>query len=465
MDIFWMILLQLALIGLNAIFACAEIAVLGVGETKLEKMAEDGNKKAAWLARLTKQPARFLATIQVAITLSGFLGSAFAAENFSGRIVDWVYDGLGFTALSRDTQSSVAVVLITLILSYLTLIFGELVPKRIAMRKAEPVAMGLSGILTVISKVFSPVVWLLTVSTNAILRICGIDPDQNDEDVSEEDIRIMVDAGTIDNDEKNFIRNVFEFDDLTAGEIATHRTEVTLLWAEDGDEEWEKTIVETSHAIYPVCEDTVDDILGVLVAKEYFRLASRDRETVMKNAVKPAYFVPEGAKADLLFRNMKKTRNRFAVVLDEHGGVAGILTINDLIEKLVGDFTDSEEESNELPEISKIDGDEWLVRGTAPVSDLEDALGISLDSESEDSDTFGGLALAALGMVPEDNATFSVRTEKLDIRDAVVQDHQVLTAVVSVISDGDETESEENSGSVAGSDAGSDVDTASGEAV
>lgn len=435
MDIFWMILFQLALIGLNAVFACAEIAVLGVGETKLEKMAEDGNKKAARLSRLTKQPARFLATIQVAITLSGFLGSAFAAENFSGRLVSWVYDDLGFTALPRDTQNAAAVVLITLILSYLTLIFGELVPKRIAMRKAESVALGLSDILSVISIVFSPIVWLLTVSTNTVLRICGIDPDQNGDDVSEEDIKIMVDAGRIDNDEKDFIHNVFEFDDLTAGEIVTHRTEVTLLWAEDSDEEWEKTIMATSHAIYPICENTVDNILGVLAAREYFRLGSRDRAAVMKNAVKPAYFVPEGVKADLLFRNMKKTHNRFAVVLDEHGGVAGILTINDLIEKLVGDFTDSGTEPDEPPEIEKLNGDEWRIRGSASLSDVGEALGVSLDSESEDSDTFGGLALAALGMVLEDGAAFSVRTQKLDIRDAVMQDHQVISAIVSVIPD------------------------------
>lgn len=438
MEIFWLLLFQLLLIGLNAVFACAEIAVLSVNETKLEKMAEDGDKRAKRLHRLTRQPARFLATIQVAITLSGFLGSAFAADNFADRIVNWIYNDLGWQAWPESVLNAIAVVLITLILSYVTLIFGELVPKRVAMRKAEGVALGLSGLVSFISRLFAPIVWLLTASTNGVLRLLGIDPNQNDEEVSEEEIRMMVDAGSrqgaIDKEENEFIQNVFEFDDLTAGEIATHRTEVVMLWMEEDMDVWRHTIHDTSHAMYPVCDGTVDNIVGILSSKAYFRMENPDdRDAVMAEAVRPAYFVPDGVKADLLFRNMKKTHNKFAVVLDEYGGVSGVVTINDLIERLVGDLPEPEEAVvEEEPMIEELPDGVWKIRGNAPLDEVEERLKVTLP-ESEDNDTFGGLALAALGSIPEDGQRFDVTTEQLEIRDAEVRDHQVERAYVTVI--------------------------------
>ena len=269
-----MILLQVLLIALNAVFACAEIAVISMNDSKLVKLAAEGDKRAVRLARLTSQPARFLATIQVAITLSGFLGSAFAAENFSDGLVNWLL-GLG-VPIPAATLDAVAVVVITLVLSYFTLIFGELVPKRVAMRKAEALALGMSALISGIAALFAPIVWFLTISTNAVLRLLGIDPNAEDETVSEEEIRMMVDAGSekgaIDPEEKDFIQNVFEFDDLTAGEIATHRTEISLLWLEESMEEWEQTIHNSRHTRYPVCDDSADHIVGILNAKDYFRL-------------------------------------------------------------------------------------------------------------------------------------------------------------------------------------------------
>ena len=250
-----MLLLQLVLILLNAVFACAEIAVLSANALRVEKLGAEGSKKARRLGRLMAQPEKFLATIQVAITLSGFLGSAFAAENFSGRLADWLI-GLGVGA-SRGTLEAIAVVVITLILSYFTLIFGELVPKRIAMKNAEAVALGVSGVITAISRLFAPIVWLLSVSTNAVLRLLGVDPGEINETPGEADIRMMVEAsgeqGGIDREEQTFIQNVFEFDDLTAGEIATHRTEVDLLWLDEPMDTWEATIHGTRHTRYPVC--------------------------------------------------------------------------------------------------------------------------------------------------------------------------------------------------------------------
>lgn len=446
MDIFWMLLLQLALIGLNAIFACAEIAVLSVGDTKLERLAAAGDKRAKRLSRLTSQPARFLATIQVAITLSGFLGSAFAADNFAGYLVNWVIS-LGVDASHAPTLNAVAVVLITLILSFVTLVLGELVPKRLAQRKAEKIALALSSLITGIARFFSPLVSLLTVSTNGVLRLFGIDPNEVVEDVSEDDIRMMVDEGAeqgaIDDEEKEFIQNVFEFDDLSAAELATHRTDVDILWTDDTMEKWDEIIRDTYHAFYPVCHETVDEVVGVLSAKDYFRLDSHEREAVMEGAVRPAYFVPSGVKADVLFRNMKKLRHRIAIVLDEYGGVMGIVSLNDLIEQLVGDFADDETpEEEKIEDITALEDGTFRVRGTALIGDVEAALGIELSDE--DSDTLGGYAMAALGAIPEDGTSCEVETDKLHILIENVTDHQIDTAVLSVLVNEDDGEEDED---------------------
>ncbi|MBQ3131124.1 MAG: HlyC/CorC family transporter, partial [Clostridia bacterium] len=329
----FLLLLQVMLIALNAIFACAEIAVLSINETKLERMAEQGDKRAKRLFRLTSEPARFLATIQVAITLSGFLGSAFAADNFSEPLVDWILSkGVNIPYATLDT---IAVILITLILSYFTLVFGELVPKRIAMKKSEQLALGISGLVGGISVAFKPIVWFLSVSTNLVLRLCGIDPNEAEDQVSEEEIRMMVDAGsekgTIDHEEKEFIQNVFEFNDIDVGDIATHRTDTALLWMEDSDEVWAETIHQNRYTRYPVCDGSPDNIIGLLNAKDYFRLEDKSRESLLANAMQPAYFVLETVKADVLFRNMRKGCNSMAIVMDEYGGMVGIITLYDLI--------------------------------------------------------------------------------------------------------------------------------------
>ena len=425
-----MLLLQVILIAMNAVFACAEIAVISMNDNKMAKMAAAGDKRALRLVHLTSQPARFLATIQVAITLSGFLGSAFAADNFSDRLVKWLVNiGVGIPVKTLDTLS---VILITIILSYFALVFGELVPKRVAMRKAEPLALGMSAFISVIAKIFAPIVWLLTASTNGMLRLLGIDPNAHDDEVSEEEIRMMVDVssekGGIDREEKEFIQNVFEFDDLTAGDIATHRTEITLLWLDESMEEWDKTIHESRHSLYPVCNETVDNIVGVLKTKDYFRLHDRNRENVMELAVKPAYFVPESVKADVLFRNMKRTRNRMAVVLDEYGGISGIVTMNDLVEQLVGDFDDEPDVSVDFPEIERIDSKTWKIQGSAPLDEVAEALGMNLPTD--EYDTFGGLVFGAYGVVPEDGSNFEIETEGLVIKVIEISDHRVKKAIV-----------------------------------
>lgn len=339
-SILWMLLLQVVLIALNAVFACAEIAVISVNENKVEKMAAEGKRKAGKLLNLVSDPSRFLATIQVAITLSGFLGSAFAADNFSEYLVDWLV-GLG-VGISPDILDTIAVIVITIILSYFTLVFGELVPKQVAMQKKDQLALSVAGLITVISKAFKPLVSPLTVSTNSVLRLLGIDPDQDNDQVSEEEIRLMVEAGsekeTIDHEENEWIQNVFEFDDLPIRDVMTHRRQTVMLDLDASDHEWEEQITKSPYSLFPVYQENKDSIIGVLNAKKFLRLKDRSRSHVMEKAVSGPYFVPENLKADVLFANMKKDREKMAVVLDEYGGFCGIVTMNDLISELIGDM-------------------------------------------------------------------------------------------------------------------------------
>ncbi len=430
-SIILMLCLQVVLIALNAIFACAEIAVISMNDAKLAHLVSEGDKRAIRLARLTSQPARFLATIQVAITLSGFLGSAFAAENFSEVLTPWLI-GLG-VKLSENVLDTISVVFITIVLSYFTLVFGELVPKQIAMRKAEKLALGMSGFISGISKIFAPLVSLLTVSTNGFLRLLGIDPNEQDDEVSEEEIRMMVDVGsekgTIDDEERDFIQNVFEFDNLSIEEIVTHRKDVAMLDAEEDDDAWDEIISSTGYTYYPICQGTVDDIIGVLNTKKYFRLKDKSRKTVMEKAVSPAYFVPETLKADTLFRNMKKDRVGLAVVLDEYGGLSGIITIKDLIEELVGDLEDDTVLEPCDDYIEAIGENVWKIAGGASLEEISESLGVTF--ETEEYDTLNGLIFHAFEKLPEVETELVV--DNLKIKVTEIEDLQVKTAIVSKV--------------------------------
>ncbi len=421
--------LQALLIALNAVFACAEIAVISMNDNKLAKMASEGDKRADRLVKLTSQPARFLATIQVAITLSGFLGSAFAAENFSGILVSWLTDiGVKIPANVLDT---ISVVVITIILSYFTLVFGELVPKQVAMRKAEKLALGMSGLISGISKIFSPLVSLLTISTNLVLRLFGIDPNAHDDEVSEEEIRMMVDVGsekgTIDNEEREFIQNIFDFDNLVVDDIVTHRKDVVMLDMEDSDDVWKEIISETAYTYYPICEGTADKIIGVLNTKKYFRLKDKSRKSIIENAVSQAYFVPESLKADVLFRNMRNEKIGLAVVLDEYGGMNGIITIKDLVEELVGNIDDDivYEEPDDF--IEQLGENVWRIAGGASLEDVSEALKISIPCD--EYDTLNGLIFHTLQRIPEDNEELEIDLMKIKVIE--IKDFQVKTATVT----------------------------------
>ena len=435
-------ILLFVLIIINGFFSCAEIAVIQIGEGKLKKLSEEGNQKAKRLLKFKEDPSRFLSTIQVAITLAGFLSSAFASESYAG-IVDQLVRRF-FPALSLDVIHPFSIVLITMLLSYLSIVFGELVPKRLAQVYTEPIALFITPVLGLVSILSTPLVFLLSASTNSILRLIGINPDEDSNQISEEDILMMVDEGmekgTIESTENEFIQNVFEFKDLTVEEVCTHRTDVAMLYIEDTDRQWRRTIHEHRFACYPICGEDDDDIIGILNTKDYFRLNGLSRPNVMKNAVDRPFFVSQNMKVSDLFDTMKKERKYYAVVLDEYGGMTGIVTLHDLIEALVGDL----HEEDELPEpepIEAIGDNEWIILGSADLEDVNEALKIHLDLEA--ADTFGGYIMGILGKVPEDGSSFHLDTDNLSIDVAYIKNHRIGKTVVRLLTPPEKEEEEE----------------------
>ncbi len=426
--LFWELILQVVLISLNAIFACAEIAVITMNDVKHASLPQKGT--SARLSLRVSQPAgAFFSDHSVAITLSGFLGSAFAANNLQSASPPRLPPRNQHTGF--DGQYGIGL-LITLILTSLRSSLA-LVPKRVAMKNAEKLALGMAGMINGVAKIFAPLVWLLTVSTNGILRLLGIDPNAEDEEVTEEEIRMMVDVGsekgTIEPSEKEMIHNVFEFDNVSAEDILTHRTQVDILWLDESDDDWAETIHSTRHSFYPICRDSSDDVVGILDAKTYFRLNDHARESVMEQAVQPPRFVPESIKADDLFLDMKRSRNHFAVVMDEYGGMCGIVTMNDLIEVIVGDI--DEEEDGEEQIITSVSEGVWRTHGSVTLEDISEAIGCPLPTD--EYDTLNGLVFSVLNEIPEDGTEFAVDAACLHIEVKEMKNHGIERAEISII--------------------------------
>ena len=426
MDIVLPLLLQVVLIMLNAIFACAEVAVISTNEAKINKLILDGNNSARTLKCLIDNPSKLLSTIQITITISGFLGSAFAADNFAGRLVDWL---LKINIIQQEhlvAANTISVIFITIILSFFTLVFGELIPKRIGMRKSEKIALTLARPLMFISKLFTPIIWLLTISINSILKLMGIDPNESNGDNGEENIRLMVDMsgekGLIDKEEQEMIQNVFEFNDRPVGDFATHRTNVEFLWEDDNLEIWNATILTSFHKYYPICRKNADDIIGVLNIREYFKLDNKDKENIMNKCVIPAYFIPENIKADQLFKQMKENNKKFAIVLDEHGGVEGVVTIDDILEQIVGNFNDVVRTVDRGYAI-KIDETTWEINGQLSIEDVNKLIGSTFTNE--EYDTIGGLVFGHYGFVPADETVFEIEIDNYKFSILKIMEHQI----------------------------------------
>ena len=430
------LVLLLVLIMFSGIFSCVEIAILSVQTVRLEKLSAGGNRKAARLIKLTKKPAKFLAVVQTGSILAGFLASAFAAESFSHRVTA-AFINAGFR-LPSDLIASASVVLITLVLSFFSIVLGELVPKRIALHKAEQLALFFSGFVLVASFIFAPIVWLLAKSTNALLRLIGIKSEAENKAITEEDICLLVDAGSergsIEQGEKEIIHNVFEFNDKTAQTVMTHRREAVVLWLKDDDHIWEKTILEKRHSFYPVCADTIDDIRGVLNARNYLALKDRSRDQAMEHAVQSAWFIPGTVGTHVLFRKMRSRRCHFALALDEYGSFDGIITMNDLLEELVGELSG---EGAEIKAIEKKGQGLWIIHGGTNLSIVAREIGIVFDTAEKNYDTFGGFVFTLLGRVPDNDeqceVRYPVKGGEYKITITEVKDHRLETALVELV--------------------------------
>jgi len=402
------VLVLVLLIVLNAFFAASEIALISLNDNKVKAMAEEGHKKAKLLQNLLSEPSRFLATIQIGITLAGFLASAFAAESFSGELADALYR-LGIP-LPVEILETLSLISITLILSYFTLVLGELVPKRIAMEKSEAISMFAVTPLTLLLKVASPFVKLLTMSTNTLVRIFGVDPNANNAKVTEEEIRMMVDVGqengSIEEAEKRMINNVFEFNNKVASDIMTHRRNIVGIATDDRIEDIIDLVNQEKYTRLPVYKQSIDNIVGILHTKDLFQLIgqSSDSALSLNELVRKPFFVPEAKRTDELLMDMQAQKSHMAIVVDEYGGTAGIVTMEDLIEEIVGNIYDEYDE--EEKDIETLGNHTFMANGQVNLQQLKAQLGIEINTE--DYDTLSGFIIGELGRIPDDRERPSI---------------------------------------------------------
>lgn len=428
------LLLQVVLILINSFFAGTEMAVVSLNTTRLHRLEDEGNKHAPKLLRLVAEPSNFLSTIQIGITLAGYMGSALAAENFSKYLVQWLYHDLKFNFITESAMSIISIFLITLILAYFTLVFGELVPKRIAMQKPFEWAKAAYGVVSVISYVMKPLIRFLAFSTNLVLRIMHFKTEAEGDNITEEEIRMMVDMGeekgNIDLNEKEWIQNIFDFDDVSVRRVMTQRTDVIAVSIEDNNEEILKTIEESGLSRYPVYDEDLDDVVGILYARDFLLTASKGEQIQLKDVMRPAYFVPESIHADILFTDMQKKKIHIAVIIDEYGAMEGIVTMEDLVEEILGNIYD-EFDPEEEPEIVSLEDNLWCVTGNTTIDDLAKELDIDLDLEDEDYDTVGGLIISLLQAIPEDGISFDVDGFGLHIHVEDIRDRRIEKAYIS----------------------------------
>lgn len=395
------LILIFILILVNAFFAASEMAIVSLDDRKIREKAEKGNKKAAKILVLIEDPSRFLSTIQVCITLAGFFNSASAATGIANRLGGW------FLSLGMASGIRVATILITILISFITIIFGELVPKRLALRDPEAFAFKAIGVLWGASKFLKPAVNLLSNATNGILRLHGVEVTQSEEKVTLSDIQSILQMGQsqglINQDEEQMINSLIKFDDITAEEIMTPRTDVVALDINDPLEEFEDALLEARYSRIPIYEDDIDNIIGLLYIKDYIRAAYDQGfdHVQIREILREPYFVPERKNVTELFNEMRDENLHMAILIDEYGGFSGLITMEDLIEEVVGDIDD--EYDQEEDEIEQVSRDTYYAQGSLSIKDLNLATGASLDEDAEDYDTLAGLLFYLMGRVPSDD--------------------------------------------------------------
>ena len=427
------LLILIVLIFVNAFFAAAEIAVLSLSGTRLKKQAGEGDRQAARLLALTQDPDHFLSAIQIAVTLSGFLSSAFAADSFAGPLAAWLTDGLGVAVLPPAALNTLMVVLITLALSFFSLVLGELVPKRIAMKKTEAVARFTVGAVTAVAAVFRPVIRLLSRSTDGVLRLLHIDPRAETEEASVDEILMMVDLGVergaVEPLEKELIGNVFRFGSATAKDVMVHRTDMVTVRSEDTSEDILHTILTSGRSRFPVCQEDADHIAGILHARDFLLNAQSERPKPLRELLHPACFVPEPVRAGVLLREMRSKKVHMAIVVDEYGGTSGLVTMEDLLGRLAGSTRGGLDPSEEQ-DMEQVEPGVWKASGSCELRRVAGALGADLP-EGEAAKSLGGLVFAHLPVIPEDGAGIETDACGLHIRVLSFSGRRVEWALVS----------------------------------
>ena len=416
------ILFLVILILLNAYFAATEIAFISLNDAKIEKMAKEGNKKAKQIVKMLKNPSKFLATIQIGITFAGFLSSAFASDTFADILSPMLNKVLPM--LSVDVWRGISIVIITIILSFFTLVFGELVPKRLAMKYYEKISFATIGVIKIISTVTAPFVKLLTASTNLVSKIFGVSENE-EQAVTEEEIKMMIDEGeekgTINEEEKEMINNVFEFNDTTASEIMTPRIDIFALKISQDLYEVLDELDDYKYSRIPVYEDTIDNIKGIILIKDILKDLRDKKKINIKKLIKEVHFVPESVPIDKLFRQLQRNKMQMAIVIDEYGGTAGLVTMEDILEELVGNIFDEHDE--EELEYELIDENTYMVNGNISIGDLEKIIGIEISDG--DYETLSGYLLGKLEELPPEGEETIIEDGKLTYKIEEYEDKRI----------------------------------------
>ena len=417
------ILVLIILIGLNAFFAASEIAFISLNDAKIEKQAKEGNKKAKQIEKMLESPSKFLSTIQIGITFAGFLSSAFASDAFAYRLAPILNN---LIPIGTEIWQNISIIIITIILSFFTIVFGELVPKRLAMKNYEKISFATIGIIRTISIITAPFVKLLTVTTNSISKIFNVSENE-EEIVTEEEIKMMVDQGeengTIEEDEKEYINNVFEFNDITASEIMTHRTDIFAVDINTSPGELLEEIIkdDCKHSRIPVYDETIDEIKGILYVKDIIK--NINKKTIkIKNIMKDAYFVSQSKLINELFKELQKNKKHIAIIVDEYGGTAGLITMEDILEEIVGDIYDEYDEIEE--EYEKIDDKTFIISGSMPIYDVNKLLEAHIPEG--DYDTISGYLQEEMGRIPTEEEMPTIETEELTFKIEEYEDKRIL---------------------------------------
>ena len=438
------LILQVVLILLNAFFAATEIAVISLNEKKVKARAEDGDKKAKTMLKMIEEPTRFLSTIQIGITLAGLLGAAFAADNFAEGLSNAIVEAFNIPREQAGIINTAAVVLITIILSFFTLVLGELVPKRVAMKYKEKLSEAVCGFIAGLATILKPIIWLLTVSTNGILRLFGIDPHEKEDPVSEEDIVLMLDAGadegSLDQSDITYIKNVFKLDGMTAEDVMTPRRAMVLISEDAPAQDIVSVIENEGYSRIPVYSETTDNIVGILYARDFLLKYQRPGFKLSDVMFQPT-FVPETAHLDALFKDMQKEHNHIVVVVNEYGETAGIVTMEDILEEIVGDIWDESDE--EVDDFTPLGDDLYSVRCSANIEDFFEFFNLEPDEETEVT-TVNGWIIEKTGVIPEVGDSFDY--EHLTITVTKADDLMTHEITVKVHERAGEGEAQEESG-------------------